>query len=116
MSIACLQVLYWECGVDGVELRRFTMHSCQLFVLRCKSAGLDMIGRAENCKVLMAIPGPKQPEAQQWAAYFSLMFSAFTNPRAGPSASSPQSDIDATASSQTAQTANAFLCCYVGFG
>ena len=82
------QVWFFEVGVDGVELRRFTTHNCQLWVTRCRNAAVDMLAKVENCKVIMAIPGPKQPQAHQWPAFFALMFSVFgfgaIEPRAPP--------------------------------
>jgi hypothetical protein len=65
-------------GIDGVELRRFTQHSCQLGLIRCSDAGIDMLSKAENSMPLIAIPGPSQPSQEQWAAIFTLMVSVFT--------------------------------------
>ena len=82
------QVLFFEVGVDGVKLRQFTTHSCQLWVTRFRNAAVDMLAKVGNCKVIMAIPGPKQPQARQWPAFCALVFSVFgfgaTETRAPP--------------------------------
>jgi hypothetical protein len=70
-------------GIDGVELRRFTQHSCQLGLIRSTDAGVDMLGKAENSMPIIAIPGPLQPSQHQWAAIFTLMVSVFTRCSAG---------------------------------
>ena len=74
---AFLQAVFFELGADGVELRRFNPHSCQLFVLRCRSLDDEHVARSFNSRVVLAIPGPKQPKAGQWAAFMSLIFRLF---------------------------------------
>lgn len=50
-----LQWWEWDNGVDGVELRRLSAHSCQLWGLRCKYAGRSMLAKGHKFKVVMAI-------------------------------------------------------------
>jgi hypothetical protein len=72
-----MQVIFFDVGADGVELRRFTPHSCQLFLVRCKSMHEEHVCRKMNSRVVAAIPGPKQPKAGQWAAVVLLILSIF---------------------------------------
>jgi hypothetical protein len=72
-----------------VELRRFTQHSCQLGLIRCSDAGVDMLGKAENSMPIMAIPGPRQPTQHQWAAIFTLLVSVFTRCSPGGKCAAP---------------------------
>jgi hypothetical protein len=74
-----VQRWYFMLGIDGVELRRFTQHSCQLGLIRSSDAGVDMLSKAESSMPLIAIPGPSQPSQEQWAAIFTLMVSVFTS-------------------------------------
>jgi hypothetical protein len=76
-------------GIDGIEPRRFTQHSCQLGLIRCSDAGVDMLGKAENSMPIMAIPGPRQPTKHQWAAIITLLVSVFTRCSPGVQCAAP---------------------------
>lgn len=72
-----LQVVFFDLGADGVELRRFTPHSCQLFLVRCRSMDDEHVCKNMNTRVVAAIPGPRQPKAGQWAAVVVKILSIF---------------------------------------
>ena len=84
-----VQVVFFELGADGVELRRFTPHSCQLFAIRCRTISAEFLCKKMNTRIVAAVPGPVQPKAWQWVSLFGLAATLFdvkmqqANPRRG---------------------------------
>ena len=64
----------WEWACDGVEMRKFMMHSMQVFPVRCKEAAASFACRKRNVAPIMIVPGPKGPKKQQWRTLWWLLF------------------------------------------
>ena len=67
--------LYWDFGMDGVELCTTKPHGTQVAVLRCVSANPLVISRALNVKLVLIIPGPRAPKF--FAAFMGLILGLF---------------------------------------
>ena len=69
-----MQIWRFEFASDGVEMRKFMMHSMQVLLLRCAEAAFDFVARAANVQPIMIMPGPKGPLKHQWRTLWWLLF------------------------------------------
>lgn len=70
-----MQVWPWEVASDGVEMRNFTPHGTQVFLMRSVAVDTDLLGKGKNVKVVLIIPGPTVPKS--YAPYWSLVLKLF---------------------------------------
>ena len=56
-----LQVWLFDLACDSVELRKFVMHSAQIFLIRSRGAGVDVVCKGRNTKPIVIVPGPRGP-------------------------------------------------------
>ena len=70
-----MQVWPWEIASDGVEMRHFTPHGTQVFVVRCASMDEDTLFKSRNVKPIMIIPGPVAPK--NYLPYWRLILDLF---------------------------------------
>ena len=62
----------WAC--DGGEMRKFMMHSMQVFLVRYKEAAARFACRKRNVAPIMIVLGPKEPKKRQWRTLWWLLF------------------------------------------
>lgn len=75
---APLQVWIFDAASDGVEMRTFTSHSLQVFLVRSRDASSQFVCKRQNVAPILLIPGPKAP--RHYGVYWFLIFELFGEP------------------------------------
>lgn len=55
-------------------MRKFVMHSMQVFLARFKDASDDFVCHSANVKPVLIYPGPKGPSRKLWRPLWWLIF------------------------------------------